>query len=157
MPKSSKPRKAYRPKPVGSIRLAARPWKIDAVFAPIERLLARMEIDGTIDDAQGRAIFKEDGGWYEVVPALRGVIEFHELATQRYGLPADTAALRRLANKLEVNSPLFEQDIAAARRDIDSCKRQAAQLTEDQAQSLLNTTRLAIALDEQRATQRKAA
>lgn len=150
MPRSSKPRRPFRPRPPGDIRLAATPWKIANVFAPIERVLGRLDIDGTIDVAQGRAVFREDmkGGWYEVVPALRGVVDFHALAAQRHGLQIDLTPLTKLANKLELGSPLFESDVTAVRTCIAECKRQAAKLTTNQADSILRTVQISVAMEE---------
>lgn len=93
--------------------LRHQPWKIAAVFFPIERILGRLEIDGTVEVAGRQIVFKEDmkGGWYDAVAALRGVIQFHELAANRHGLPVDVAAMVRFANKLEAGSPIFEADL----------------------------------------------
>lgn len=150
MPRSTKPRRRFRPRAPGDIRLAAQPWKIANVFAPIERVLGRIDIDGTIDVATGgRAVFREDmkGGWYEVVPALRGVVDFHELAADKHGLRLDLGPLTKLANKLELGSPLFDGDVAAARACITQCKREAARLTVDQADSILRTVQISVAME----------
>lgn len=87
------------------------------------------------------------GGWYDVVAALRGVIDFHQLAAERYGIPAGTAALVKFANKLQLDSPIFEADIAAVRANIESCKRQAMQLRVSQATDLLQTVQVSAELD----------
>lgn len=125
------------------------PWRIFAVFQPIEQILSRLEIDGTIDVAGRQVVFKEysNGGWYDMPEALRGVIEFHKLAAERYGFHANTDAMHKFANKLQAGSPIFEADIAAVRSDIESCKRQAMQLRVSQAESILRTVQVSAELD----------
>lgn len=132
--------------------LRTQPWKIYAVFEPIETILTRMERDGTIDAASGVPVFCEHGagGWYEVGPALEGVLQFHEIATRRYALPCDPSGLQRIAKKLDVGAPIFEADIAAARASINSCKRQAMALRQSQATDIIDTVRISMALDRTR-------
>lgn len=138
-----------RPYQATGLRMATQPWRIDWVFAPIERILHRIEMDGTVDAAQGSPVFYEDGnaGWYELVAALRGIIQFHQVATERHGLAADTDGFTRLANKLDLGAPLFEADIANARACIDSCRAQALRLTIAEAKSILTTVQISAALE----------
>ena len=119
------------------------------VFGPIERILHRLEADCTIDSAQGRPVFHEDGkgGWYDVVEALRGVIAFHQLAEARHGIAADVDGLIRFANKLHSGAPIFEQDLALVRANIDTCKRQALRLLLDEATDIVQTIRIGMELD----------
>lgn len=132
------------------LKLAAQPWKVQSVFAPIERVLHRMQADGVIDCAQGRPVFHEDGrgGWYEVVEALRGVIQFHQLAEARHGIEAEVDGMVRLANKLDLAAPIFEEDIATVYADIESCKRQALRLTIDEATDIVKTIQISAAFDQ---------
>lgn len=129
--------------------LKTQPWKVVTVFGPIERILHRLEADGTIDVAGAHVVFKEDGrgGWYDAVAALRGVIQFHELAASRHNLPINVQALVKFANKLEVGAPIFERDIAEVRVCIAACKRQALQLRVSQATDIVDTIRISMELD----------
>lgn len=133
----------------GNLKMSCCPWKITAVFYPLDRILHQIEANGTVDVIQGKAVFNEcmRGDWYEMAPAMEGIIQFHDLANLRHGLSADTSGISRLAKKLEYASPLFEADIEAARRSIESCKREALRLTLDQAQDLLDTCRISTELD----------
>lgn len=133
----------------GNLRLACCPWKITAVYYPLDRILHQIESDGTVDVIQGKAVFNEcmRGEWYEMAPAMEGIIEFHELANSRHGHKADTSGISRLAKKLEYASPIFESDIEAAKKSIDSCKREALKLTLDQAQDILDTVRISSELE----------
>ena len=130
-------------------RLRTQPWKIFAVFDPIERILSRIEREGVVDAAGGVPVFHEDsrGGWYEVVPAINGVIEFHEHAQTRYGLQCDVSGLKKLAKKLELGAPLFTGDITAARASIDTCKQQAGALRVSQALDLVRTVQISMEMD----------
>lgn len=132
-------RRPYQPR---RLKLSTQPWKID-IFGPIERILHRLEADCTIP------VFHEDGagGWYDVVEALRGVIAFHQLAEARHGLAADVDGLIRFANKLHSGAPIFEQDLALVRANIDTCKRQALRLLLDEATDIVQTIRIGMELD----------
>lgn len=125
------------------------PWRIFAVFAPIEQILSRLEADGTIEVSGRQVVFKEDskGGYYDAPAALRGVAQFHDIAAERYGIPADTDALWKFAAKLDAGMPLFETDIAAVRSSIASCKQQAMRLRVSQAESVLRTVQISEQMD----------
>lgn len=129
--------------------LRTQPWKVQSVFQPIEQILHRLELDGTVETYGRHIVFREDGagGYYDLVAALRGVIEFHQIAAARYGIPAETEAMVRFANKLDAGSPLFESDLEAVRANIAECKRQALQLRVSQAESILQTVRISTELE----------
>lgn len=129
--------------------LRTQPWKVHDVFSPIERVLHRIEADGTVDAAGATIVFREEsrGGWYDLVAALTGVIEFHQLATIRYGIPCDVAPMVRFATKLEHGAQLFQADVDSVRRAIDCCKAQALQLRVSQANDIVNTVRISMAMD----------
>lgn len=137
--------------------LRCMPWKIMMVFSPLETVLNRIEKEGTVDEAGLQVVFREDmrGGWYDLVAALRGVIEFHEIAQVRHQLPADLEAMAKFANKLEAGMPVFESDLASVREGIASCKRQAMQLRLSQATDIVQTIQIRSELD--RLKNRKAA
>ena len=120
------------------------PWRVMAVFSPIERVLHRIEADGTVESSGRQIVFKEDsnGGWYDLPAALNGVVDFHELAASRHGLPIDVSAMRRFANKLESGSPIFEQDLEAVKTCIAACKQQALKLRVSQAADIVDTVRI---------------
>lgn len=129
--------------------LRTQPWKITSVFGPIERILHRLEADGTIETDGRHIVFKEDGrgGWYDAVSALRGVIQFHQIAEARYGLPASTEGMIRFANKLDASAPIFIEDLAMVRANIDTCKRQALQLRVSQACDIVDTIRISMEME----------
>ncbi len=129
--------------------LRTQPWRMTMVFGPIERILHRLESEGTVEVAGRHVVFKEDGrgGWYDAVAALRGVIEFHRLAESRHQLPVEVDAMEKFANKLELDSPLFEQDLVDVRANINSCKAQALRLRVSQAESIIRTVQIGAEID----------
>lgn len=134
-----------RPDPL----LRTQPWKAMAVFHPLERVLHRLELDGTVETAGRQVVFHEDSqnGWYDLVAALRGVIQFHELAASRHALPVDVQAMVKFANKLEAGAPIFEADIQAVRACIAQCIKQALQLRVSQATDIVDTVRISMELE----------
>lgn len=125
------------------------PWKIMFVWSPLETVLDQIEKDGTVDTDGKHIVFKEDmrGGKYDLVAALRGVIQFHELAEKLHGVPAQVDALRKFANKLDASMPIFEQDIADVRECIRSCWKQALTLRVSQATSIVDTVRISAEME----------
>lgn len=143
----SRPRKKHDP------LLRLQPWRMFAVYAPIERILHRLETDGTVDVAGRQIVFKEDssGSWYDALAALRGVAEFHRIAAIRYNIPVDVDALFKFAARLDAGMPIFEEDIAAVRASIESCRRQAGCLRVSQAESIIKTVRIGEELEKRKA------
>lgn len=130
------------------LTLAERPERLHDVWSPLERILNEMERTGEIEVARnGRPVLMEAGKWYELVPALRGLMDFHELAAHRYQLQVDLNALRKLANKLDAGAPIFEQDLNQVRACIAQCKHTAASLTVAQAIDLVRTVQIKHALE----------
>lgn len=111
------------PETDASLTLAERPERLHGVWSPLEQILDRIESTGEIDTARGRPVFSDGSCWYEIGPAVAGIVEFHERAQQRHGIAADTAALAKLAKKREFGVPLFAADLAAARECITQRKR----------------------------------
>ena len=129
-----------RPDPL----LRTQPWKVMAVLSPIEGILKRLESDGTVDAIGRQIVFTESssGERFDLPEAIRGVVDFHELAASKYGLPIDVDALRRFANKLHAGSPIFEADVEASRRCLQACWSQAMQLRVSQAADLVRTVQI---------------
>ena len=129
-----------------------QPWKVFSVFHPIEQILAGIKRDGTIEVAGRQVVFKEHGrnGWYDAVAAIRGVIEFHQIAQDRYGILADTEPLAKFANKLDAGAPIFESDLESVALAITSCKRQAMALRVSQALDIVQTVQISAEFDKRK-------
>lgn len=103
-----------------NVRLKAMPWKVADVFRPLETIIRQIEREGTVEACQGRPVFREEsrGGWYEFVPALKGVIDFHQLAAERKGITIDCTQLTKFAKKLDAGMPLTLGEAKANLRDV---------------------------------------
>ena len=128
--------------------LCETPDTLVEVFAPVISVLDRIEQDGTIDMAGRHVVMRVEGqGDYDMIAALRGLIDFHQIAERRYGLRADVGPLIKFANRLEAGMMLSEADIAAIRRCIESCRTQAANLRISQAKDIVTTIQISAAFD----------
>jgi hypothetical protein len=122
------------------IKLRAQPWKVAAVFNPLEAILDQLEQHGTIDATpSGVAIFKDaiDGHWYESSVALMGVVDAYEIHERRTGRTIDLAALAQLANKLKYDMPIFSDDTRACRACLVRMKVETIQMTAGYAKQLI--------------------
>ena len=125
------------------------PWRAMAVLSPLEAVIKRLERDGTVDAIGKQIVFTEAsrGDRYDLPEAMRGVADLHKLARDKYGLPVECDAIEKLANKLDVGSPVFESDLAAVKRNIESCRQQAYQLRVSQAIYLIDAVRIGAELE----------
>lgn len=129
--------------------IKTQPWKVLAVYSPIEQIIDRLEIDGTVLTA-GRQIIFSDASCNEVhdaIESLMGIIDFHKIANDRFEVKADYAAIEKLANKLEAGMVIFDTDLHAIRAAINSCKRQMLSMRVSQAESLVRDVQLGIEFD----------
>lgn len=131
------------------LKLALTPWKVQAVWAPLDQVLSRIELDGTVETAMGKPVLHDDAnsGWYEIAPAVEGIAQFHEIAAARHGWAIDLGPLHRIAAKLRYGSPIFASDIAEVRACAETCKRHALQLTGTEAEDILQTVRISAAME----------
>ena len=130
--------------------LKTQPWRVLAVFLPLEKIIDRIAIDGTVQVAGRQVVFKEAAygkEWYDAVEALRGIIDFHRMANEKYPVKADYAALEKLVNRLDAGAMIFDSDLPAIRASINSCKRQALSLRVSQAASLVQDVQISVQFD----------
>ena len=125
------------------------PWRAMAVLSPLEEVLRRLDKDGTVDAIGKQIVFTEAsrGDRYDLPAAMRGVADLHKLARDKYGLPVECDAIEKLANKLDAGSPVFEADLDAVKRNIESCRQQAYQLRVSQAIYLIDAVRIGAELE----------
>lgn len=148
---TKKPRKAYRPGwNSGGVKLMAQPWKLKAVFGPLEAILDQLEQDGTVDAAgNGAPVFKDevDGHWYCTVSALNGVIDAYEIHERRYNRNLNLEPLRQLSNKLKYGMPIFESDTKACRAALQRMRVETMQMTADYARQMIKDFQIKEALE----------
>lgn len=146
MAASKKPRKPHRKCwNAGGVLLKSEPWKVRAVFGPLEAILDQLEQHGTVDIAgNGAPIFKDqgEGEWYCTVTALHGVIEAYEIHERRHRRQLGLEPLRVLANKLKYGMPIFDSDTQACRAALQRMRAETLQMTSDYAKQLINDFRI---------------
>lgn len=127
--------------------LAERPEHLHETFRPLDRVLDQIEADGEIETARGYPVFQDDRGWYEIAPAVEGIVDFHEIIQHRTGRPIDLGPLRTLASRLKNGVLLDLADIKRTRQCIAACKTHAASLTIAEASDILNSIRISWVLE----------
>lgn len=151
MPHARKPRqKAYRPKPTRIPMLVKAQYTLE----PLEAVIDQIERNGTVDvDRRGTPVFfcNTDGGWYESAPAILGMADFFDMWATRHGREFKAAALRQLANRLEVGMPIDMPLMAALRAEIPTLRKIGAGLTQADASDLLRQTQILAEMDAARA------
>lgn len=127
-----------------AVPLRAVPWRVRDALQPLEDALDRIEADGTIDAVRGRPVFRElSTGWYELAPAIDGVVDFHRLAAERHHVALDVGPLARLSASLAAGKPLTLAELASARACIEALRTFALRyLTVGDACDLLRTTQI---------------
>lgn len=146
-------RKSTKRKPAnpGAVRLRAVPWKIAAVFAPIEAIIDQIEHDGTVDiEARTRQpVFRDmnDGDLYTIPEALDGVVDFYVVLAGRTGKTYPTEPIRQLAAKIRYSSPITLEEVQRVRDSIASLRSVAGELTQAEALELTKITEIRAAVE----------
>ncbi|MGT2507885.1 hypothetical protein [Cupriavidus basilensis] len=156
MSRQKKPRrKAYRPCwNGGGAKLRAEPWKVEAVFGPLERILDAIDRDGCVTATKdGVPVFQDcnDGDWYEMAPAIEGVVAAYEIHAKRQARELPLQPLKRLVMMLRYAMPLQQSDVDAARASIATLRHESMEMRADYARDLVRTTQVRIELDKQEA------
>ncbi|MCY1549204.1 hypothetical protein D9M68_853620 [compost metagenome] len=152
MGRTKKPRKAYRPRgvmPQGTLRL--QPWKLNASFEPLERLLDQIERGAALDVSDDGIVtyYAPDvGRTYHLVDSVRGLAETYDIARLRGPACPGTEALHRFADKVEREEALTVDDIQACRSSLTELRRFTANMPISQMTDLVNTAVMKFSLDE---------
>lgn len=118
MPKSKKPRKAYRPGGrVVENRLPSL-LEMHALFTPIYKTLADLA-SGEVEHERGIPIMLFDGEWAAIHAAMIGWACCWDRICADQGIEYDSAPLRKLSKKLENGVMLEESDIEQAKANIE--------------------------------------
>lgn len=136
----SKPRKKFVPRDPRSIKLRVLPWRVAAVFNPIESILSQLETDGTITTSEdGMPMFKDegDGTWYASADALEGLIEAFDIHRLRADRGYSLEPLRELAVKVRDLAPVYLEDIQAARQCLAVLRAESLEMTAGYAADLI--------------------
>ncbi|RKP44705.1 hypothetical protein [Pararobbsia silviterrae] len=94
--------------------------RIDAVFGPVESLLDTLVATGEIETLRnGVAGFRApDGNLYPLAPALESVCVTYDKLARTHGWDDQTAGLRKLAKHFELDMPITQREVDAARASI---------------------------------------
>lgn len=138
-----KPRRADLP-------LRLLPWNIHGVWAPLDRILAQLEIDGTAEYSGGEPVLYDPGtnDWHNSAQAIRGIAEFYQVAARRKGwkdVPTDP--ITRFARLLELDDEITQQDIDNVRSCSAVLRKLAGSLTLREARAYLDETCIKIEVE----------
>lgn len=128
--------------------------KAQYTLEPLETLLDQIERCGTVDTAQGEAIFPNhaDGVWYPAAGAVAGMADFFEMWATRHGKPLNVSALRQLAARLENGMPVDQPLADRLRTLFPVLRRVGATLDPHDAEDLIRQTLIKNELAAARAT-----
>lgn len=115
--------------------------KMMYVLDPLERIIDDIERTGTVEVANGQPIFRhlEKSGSvaYPAAPAIDGIADFFEMFCTRRGSSMELAGIRQFAKKLEYGMQLTQQNLDAARADMQRMRGLVPLLTQEEADSLI--------------------
>ncbi|MBN3839252.1 hypothetical protein [Burkholderia sp. Ac-20349] len=127
----------------------------DKVFGPIEAIVRSIEETGDIHVHQGTPVFfhEQDSMWYPIVPTLHQMCTTFEIAAEREHVEPQTAAMRRLLNKLNYDMPTEKRDTTAALQSIAWMRELTDTLTPEKMSSFMRTTQIKAEFDARQVTQ----
>ena len=118
MPRSKKPRRAYRPDRQTHKDRVPSLLEMHALFTPIFNTLRDLE-SGEVEHDKGIPIMLFDGEWAAIHSAMIGWACCWERICGAQGVTYDAAPLRKLAKKLENGVMLEVEDIERAKANIE--------------------------------------
>lgn len=122
------------------------------VLRPIEAIIERLDIDGTIDTIQGMAVYYDGEDTYEVVPALNGLTDWIELSAAKIGASISTEPLHELRKCLEFDMPVTEKKLNAVKSLLPKLRAFLSRLPVDVALSNLTTVQIGSYLNDESET-----
>ena len=117
MARSSKPRKPYQARhPISNLRVRTQPWRLDAMFGPLEEMLLHIAREGTLEETEAGALLyvsPSSGKPYEVPEAIDGYADIFTLVRSRDPACPDVAPLHKVVAQLRAGA-VTEAAIEAA-------------------------------------------
>ena len=135
------------------------PWNIHGVWAPLDRIIAQLELDGTAEYSGGEPVLYDPGtnDWHNSAQAIRGIAEFYQVAARRKGWPdVQTEPVTRFARLLELDEEITQQDIDDVRACSNVLRKLAGSLTLREARAYLDETCIKIEVEKAGLTERAA-
>lgn len=118
MPKSKKPRRAYRPDRKNSVDRLPSLLEMHALFSPIFKTIDDLA-SGEVEHEKGIPIMLFDGEWAAIHAAMIGWACCWDRICADHGIEYNSEPLRKLARKLENGVMLEISDIDQARTNIE--------------------------------------
>ena len=118
MPKSNKPRRAYRPDRRHTVDRVPSLLEMHALFTPIFKTMDALA-SGEVEHDKGVPIMLFDGEWAAIHSAMIGWACCWDRICAAQSIAYDSTSLRKLARKLENGVMLEVSDIGQARANIE--------------------------------------
>lgn len=139
--------KRYVPKPIRTPMLIGA----ELVLRPLEQIIDRLEIDGTVDvDGRGTPVFQDgDGQWYEAAGAIEGLMWHIEMLAIRHGMDLPLDGMRELVTAFRYLVPVQPSTMAKLRLAMPELRRVLSMADPDEQISLMRQTQIKAELEAQ--------
>ncbi|QBR40989.1 hypothetical protein EHF36_10370 [Kerstersia gyiorum] len=117
--------------------------KSSKIISPLVAILDQLELHDTVDVEGDTPVFRDasDECWYEMSPALQGVIEFFEEVGHRHGIAMDLSALDTLRQNLVDGETILLSQIHQVRNLLPKLQVIANRLSQAEALEILDGIR----------------
>lgn len=137
--------KRYRPREIRTPMIVGT----DLVLRPLEAIVGRLEIDGTVDvDGKGDPVFQAgDGEWYDAAGAIEGVSWHFEMLATRHGLTLPLDGLNELVIAFRYCVPVQPSTMAKLRIALPVLRRVMGMGDPQEQVNLLQQTQIRAELE----------
>ncbi|WP_026641151.1 hypothetical protein [Bordetella petrii] len=132
--------KPYRRRAVHTPMLVAT----DLVLRPLEAIVDRLEIDGTVDvDGKGNPVFQAgDGNWYDAAGAIEGVMWHFDMMATRHGRTLPLDGLKELVIAFRYCVPVQASTMQKLRAALPVLRKTMSLAAPDEQVDLLRQTQI---------------
>ena len=99
----AKPAKQPRRNVMGNMLVAGY-----RVLWPLDSIIARLDIDGTVDTVKGKPVFDDGDDVYEIVPAMQGLTDWFERAAKQMDVSINLDPMYALEKCFDYGMPVTE-------------------------------------------------
>lgn len=143
----AKRQKTYREKPVHAPMLVASAL----VLGPLEAIVDRLEIDGTVDvDGRGNPIIQDmqTGEWYDAAGGIEGLCWHLDMHCTRHGVSLPLDGLRELHIAFKYCAPVQASTMRKLREALPILRRAMAMADKSDQLDLMRQTMIKAELEE---------
>ena len=138
---NKKPRKKYRPRPEGDVKMRTRPEVVRRVFSHFDNVFEQIETKGTIDTIQGYPVYQDDeGNWFDLASSGDGFCEAFRM--KQYLYDYDVEPLQRFVNWIKAGVNVTEKEIEPAKAALEKIRQTVMNMTVSEAQGLVKDARV---------------